>query len=103
MTTPNATLRATVSFTRYDQGTHAGRWTIVGRKGQVRPKLESTARHGGTPWTVTLGERPIEGGTVKTVFVEVPWRLSSQSLTDEEIARIIDLAREQVGEFTVID
>lgn len=102
-TQPNATQRAMVSFTRYNEGTYAGQWVIVGRRGQVRPKLESGANHGRTPWAVHTTERQTENATVKTVFVEVPWRLSSQPLSDEEIARVMDLAREQVGDYTVID
>lgn len=100
----NATQRAILVFTKYDAGRDAGQWTIVGRRGQVRARLEAGGvRHGKTPWDVFVQDRTIDGGAVKTVFVEVPWRLSSQPLTEEEQARVLALASERIGEYTVVD
>ena len=106
--------RAILSFTKRTAGRYAGQWTIVGRRGQVVPKIEAGEPvRNGDAWAVKTSERTVETEadeeipayttTVKTVFVLIPWRLSSQGLTAEETAKIIALAGEQAGEYVVIE
>lgn len=113
MADPKATLRAVVTFTKRTIGKHAGKWTTGGRRGKVVPRLESAARHGKVLWTVTTSEEtaerlddgfaPAHTQTILTVCVEVPWRLSSERLTEDEQAKVLALVGEKVGEYVVVD
>lgn len=110
----DAVSRAIVTFEKRTIGTYAGQWTIVGRRGKVVPKIEAgEAKRNLALWSVTATERVTEKDadeeipaytvTTKTVFVAVPWRTSATPLTAEEIERVVALAAEQVGKYTVID
>lgn len=107
-TTPRATLSATVVFSRRPAGRHAGVWTIPSRRGEVRPQLGSTPNHDQPAWAVSVAtdraKAPCDDHEteIKTVTVWVPWRLSYEPLSEEERRRVLDLAREQVGEYEVI-
>ncbi len=113
--TETKTIRAKVAFTLRTAGRYANHVTTVGRNGKIRPVLEQNPTAPASnkkAWTVTLTSRtdhteaqdeiPAYDTITTTVFVHVPWRLSREPLTADEIEKINQLAVEAVGGNVVI-